>query len=849
MLPAYLRCSMRLLWLSLLNLALTTAVVQAAEPVDFARDIRPILAKHCYECHGPDKQKSGLRLDTVAAAKEGGYSGTAIVPGKGGESLLVAALTGAGDVPRMPEDRPPLSQPEIELIKAWIDQGAPAPADDSPAPAAAAGSKHWAFQPLAPGQAPAVSKPEWVRNAIDAYILARLDAEHLAPSPEADRATLIRRLSLDLTGLLPSPGEIDAFLADPHPDAYEQLVDRLLASPGYGEKWARQWLDQARYADSNGYTIDSGRSIWKYRDWVIEALNRDMPFDRFTIEQLAGDMLPGATADQIIATGFHRNTLRNEEGGTDAEQFRVESVADRVNTTATVFLGLTIGCARCHDHKYDPISQRDYYQFFALLNNADEPTLPVPTMQQAKEEPALLADIAQVEKRLGEVEANAGSRQLDWERKLTDESRAALPEGVRQALAVAAAERTAEQKKVVSDEFRKVDPELVPLLTVLNDLNDRKKQLAAKTTTTLVMKERDTPRDTFIHVRGDFLRPGAKVEPGVPAVLCSTEGGAATGRPAAGQPVANRLDLARWLVDPRQNPMTPRVTVNRVWQQYFGQGLVETDNDFGTQGSPPSHPELLDWLAARLIDQGWSLKALHRLIVTSATYRQASVYRADVAERDPANRFLARMPRLRLDAETIRDAALSASGLMSGELGGPGVYPPQPEGIYRFTQQVKFWKESTGGDRYRRGLYVFFWRSSPYPFLMTFDAPDANTACTRRARSNTPLQGLTLANDRVFVEAAQALAARVLREAASPSDAERIRCLFRLCFARDPAPGEAARLTDLLNNQRTAFASDAAGAERVAGAFCSADVARGEVAAWTSLARVAINLDEFITRE
>ena len=830
---------MRLVWHSLVvPLALIADMAWAAAPVDYRRDIQPMLAKHCYECHGPDKQKSGLRLDTVAAAKEGGYNGAAVVPGKSGESLLIAAVTGNGDVTKMPEDRPPLAPEEIERLKAWIDQGANAP-DESPAVAKSAASNHWAFQPLQRPIVPSVSQAAWVRNPIDAVVLARLDSEKLTPSPEADRATLIRRVSLDLTGLLPSPAEVDAFLNDSQPDAYERLVDRLLDSPHYGEKWARHWLDQARYADSNGYTIDSGRSIWKYRDWVIEALNRDLPFDQFTIEQMAGDMLPGATPEQIIATGFHRNTLRNEEGGTDAEQFRIESVADRVNTTASVFLGLTIGCARCHDHKYDPISQRDYYQFFALHNNADEPTLPVPTMQQAKEEPALMADIAQVEKRLGEVEANAGTRQQEWERKLTDEARAALPEPVRQALAVEGGQRSDEQKKLIADEFRKVDPELVPLVTVLNDLNERKKQLAARITTTLVMKERATPRETYIHVRGDFLRQGAKVQPGVPAVLCSVNGG---------QPVSSRLDLARWLVDPN-NPLTPRVTVNRLWQQYFGQGLVETDNDFGTQGSPPSNPELLDWLAGQLIDRGWSLKAMHRLIVTSATYRQSSAYRSDVAQRDPANRLLARMPRLRLDAEAIRDVALSASGLLSGELGGPGVYPPQPDGIYRFTQQVKFWKESTGGDRYRRGLYVYFWRSSPYPFLMTFDAPDANTACTRRARSNTPLQALTLANDRVFVETAQALAARMLHGAPSPSDAERIRYLFRLCFARDPGPGEAARMSELLANQRQAFASASVEAKNVAGGFCSADVSPCEAAAWTVLARVAINLDEFITRE
>ncbi|HEX7378250.1 MAG TPA: PSD1 and planctomycete cytochrome C domain-containing protein [Pirellulales bacterium] len=810
----------------------------AADVVDYRREIQPILAKHCYECHGTDEQESGLRLDYVSAAKEGGNSGPAFVPGKSSASLLIAAVTGGGDVTRMPDGRPPLSAAEIEKLKLWIDQGAPAPAEEAP-PVTIATSTHWAFQPLARPAVPSPSRPDWVRNPIDAFILARLDQEKLPPSPKADRPTLARRLSLDLIGLLPEPAEVDAFVGDTAADAYERLVDRLLDSPRYGEKWARYWLDQARYADSNGYTIDSGRSIWKYRDWVIEALNRDLPFDQFTIAQLAGDMLPGATTEQVIATGFHRNTLRNEEGGTDAEQFRVESVADRVNTTATVFLGLTIGCARCHDHKYDPLTQRDYYRFFALLNNADEPTLAVPTMQQSREQPALLADIAQVEKRLGEVEANAGTRQQEWERTLAAAAREALPEPARQALAAIAGERTEPQKKALAEAFRQIDPEFVPLLAVLNDLKERKKQLAARITTTLVMKERPQPRETYVHLRGDFLRQGAKVTPGVPAVLQTFAGAEA---------VHNRLELARWLVDAR-NPLMSRVTVNRVWQQYFGRGLVDTDNDFGTQGSPPTHPELLDWLAGQFIDHGWSLKALHRLIVTSAAYRQSSAQRADVAERDPANKLLARMSRLRLDAETIRDLALAASGLLSGELGGPGVYPPQPPGIYRFTQQAKFWKESTGDDRYRRGLYIYFWRSSPYPFLMTFDAPDANTACTRRPRSNTPLQALTLANDRVFMEAAQSLAARVLAESPSPGDDERVRCLFRFCFARQPAASEMTGLTDFLNRQRAAFAAAPAAAEKVAMSNRPAGTSPTEAAAWTALARVAINLDEFITRE
>ncbi|HUY92664.1 MAG TPA: DUF1553 domain-containing protein [Pirellulales bacterium] len=811
-----------------------------ARPVDYRQDIQPLLAKRCYECHGPDVQKSGLRLDTVAAAIEGGYSGAAIVAGKSGESLLVAALSGAKDVEKMPPKGPPLAEAEITLFKAWIDQGAKRPADDAPAAPKAAANKHWAYQPLAQPAIPQVSTPAWVRNPIDALILARLDAASVKPAREADRVTLIRRLSLDLVGLPPSPAEIEAFVNDPNSDAYEQLVDRLLGSPHYAERWARHWLDQARYADSNGYTIDGGRSIWKYRDWVIDAIGRDMPFDRFTIEQVAGDMLPEATLEQRIATGFHRNTLRNEEGGTDPEQFRVESVVDRVSTTGAVFLGLTLGCARCHDHKYDPISQREFYQLFALMNGADEPTLPVPTQQQAKEQPALLAEIAQLEKRIMEVDANLGVRQVDWERKLlADPAAQSVSDAIKQAAAVPAGERTEEQKKLLFEEFKKIDAERVAIAAQYGEFKERQKQLAAAITTTLVMKERPQPRETFIHIRGDFLRPGARVKPATPAVLPPIE-------PAGAE--ANRLDLARWLVDP-QNPLTPRVVVNRIWLQHFGQGIVETENDFGTQGSAPTHPELLDWLARYFVQSGWSMKKLHRMIVTSATYRQSSAFRADLVERDANNKLLARQTRLRLDAELIRDTALAASGLLSREIGGPGVYPPQPAGIYRFTQQVKYWQESGGDDRYRRGMYTYFWRSSPYPFLMTFDAPDANTACTRRPRSNTPLQALTLANDRVFVEAAQGLACRVLKEAPSAADPERLRYAFRLCFAREPSAVESARLAQLLAGQRQTFAAAEEDAKKVAPANRPAEVALADAAAWTAVARVLLNLDEFITRE
>jgi hypothetical protein len=761
----------------------------------------------------------------------------------------------------MPPKGPALDPAAIDLLTRWVDEGAKVPAADAAAEKPRH-SDHWSFQAVTRSTPPPVKDSGWVRNPIDAFVLARLESAGLAPSPEADKATLIRRVSFDLAGLPPSVEQVDAFLADTGEGAYERLVDSLLASPHYGEQWGRHWLDVARYADSNGYTIDSGRSIWKYRDWVIAALNRDLPFDRFAVEQLAGDMLEGATVDQLIATGFHRNTLVNEEGGTDPEQFRVEAVVDRVSTTGSAFLGLTLGCARCHDHKYDPISQREFYQLFAIFNGADEPVLQVPTDQQAKELPALLAEIAQVQTRLAEVDANAGGRQGEWETKLAARLRAgaAATEGkaaedksatdkaaevsapVQAALALARDQRNDEQKEVLRLEFQKVDPERIPLIKQLTELKQNQKQIDHAITTTLIVRQRKEPRATHIHVRGDFLHQGAPVEPNVPAVLPPLAA-------RAGQP--DRLDFARWLVNER-NPLTPRVTVNRIWQTYFGQGLVATENDFGLQGDRPTHPELLDWLAGALVDGRWSLKALHRLIMTSATYRQSSRARADLAAADPYNKLLGRQPRLRLEAETIRDAALSVSGLFSDEIGGPGVYPPQPQGIYRFTQQVKFWGENKNADRYRRGLYIYFWRSSPYPFLKTFDAPDANTACTRRPRSNTPLQALTLANDPAFYEFAQGFAARILAAPAT-DDQQRIRAAFRLSLARDPHSEELAGLTDYLSQQRQRFSATPQDATTVAGVAAAPNAGSGvgacETAAWTMLARVLLNVDEFITRE
>jgi hypothetical protein len=804
-----------------------------AGPVEYLRDVKPILAQNCYACHGSEKQRAGLRLDTAAAVLHGGNSGPAIVPGKSGDSLLIKAVTGAKDVKIMPPKEPRLTAEQISVLRTWIDDGAKAPASEIAA--ASAKSKHWAFKKPAHPDEPPVRDAAWVRNPIDRFILARLEKEGLPPSPEADRITLIRRVSLDLLGLPPSPEDIDAFVSDSRPGAYERLVDRLLASPHFGERWGRHWLDLARYADSNGYSIDAPRSIWKYRDWVIDALNKDLPFDQFTVEQLAGDLLPGATLEQRVATGFHRNTSINQEGGINVEQFRIESIVDRVNTTGGVFLGLTVGCAQCHDHKFDPLSQREYYQLYAFLNNADEPNLELATPEQARRRKQVRSRIAALEKQRRSFGTYSVAAQDRWEQRLTPADRRRLPPAIQAILDIPENGRIESQKQTLTAYYRQLDlarhvvgglGNPLPFAaaghavaarfrtSVQKEIADLKKT-EPQIVSTMVVQERKQPRTTYVMLGGDFTRHGATVSPGVPATLHPL--------PVVDKP--NRLDLARWLVSP-ENPLTARVTVNRLWQNYFGIGLVETENDFGTQGTPPSHPELLDWLATEFQARRWSLKAMHRLIVTSATYRQASRHRPELAGVDARNRLLARQARLRLEAEVVRDAALTASGLLTREIGGPSVHPPQPEGIYRFTQVPREWKADTGPERYRRGLYTYFWRSAPHPGLIVFDAPDATSACTRRNRSNTPLQALTLLNDQAFFEFAQALAVRVLNEA--PVDqAGRLRYAFRLCMGRAPSGVEESRLGELLAEQGNV----------------------APLAAWTTVTRVLLNLDEFITRE
>ncbi len=803
--------------ITLFALAITSLLplrALAADKIDFARDVQPILSDNCYRCHGPDAaaRKGDLRLDQLDRklgpfAPRDGYS--IVVPGNLDDSVLAMRIT-ADDPDQImppPKSNRHLSTQQIETLKQWIQQGAK-------------WGQHWSFvKPVRP-PVPEVQDKSWPKNDIDHFILARLEKEKIAPSPPTDKAALLRRVALDLTGIPPTPAELDAFIADDSPNAYEKQVDRLLASPHFGERQARHWLDNARYADSNGYSQDFPRVIWPYRDWVIHAMNNDMPFDQFTIEQLAGDMLPNATLDQKTATGFHRNTQINSEGGIDPEQFRVESIIDRVATTGTVFLGLTIACAQCHDHKFDPISQKEYYQFFAFFNNCDEPTMKVSGVVDPKQ-------IAELQERIDTLETQVKQKIAEWEAGLTDAEKATLTPKARAALAFPADKRLPAQIAAVNEALRLADNDFGGML---DNLNAVRKQLNDGVST-MVMAERKQPRKTTILIKGDFTRPSDEVSAGVPHML-----------PAMKVKNPTRLDLAKWIVDP-ENPLTARVTVNRIWQQYFGRGIVETENDFGSQGSPPSNPELLDYLATELVKNNWSLKHIHRLIVTSATYQQSSKARPELDNIDPYNCLLARQSRIRLDAEIVRDVALASSGLLSEKIGGPSVFPPIPDGVMSLGQVKHEWKTSVGPDRYRRGMYTFTYRNSLHPSLASFDAPDAILACTRRIRSNTPLQALNLMNDTARMEFSRALAARVLKEHGN------VDTLFRLATSRVPESDERQILQDLLDKKRAELKDEPKNATAIAAKMTPPGVETSDFAAWTLVSRVVLNLDETITRE
>ncbi|MBM4067920.1 MAG: DUF1553 domain-containing protein [Planctomycetes bacterium] len=679
--------------------------------MDFGRHIQPLLAKNCIRCHGPRKQEGGLRLDVRQRAMRGGDSGPAIVKGNAGASQLLRRIAADGDQ-RMPPSGPPLTQAQKTLLRHWIEQQAPWPDE-------LAGNeeldRHWAFRPVRVPPLPRFPDQSRVRNVIDVFVLARLQAKGLTYSPEAGRTTLVRRLHLDLIGLSPAPEEVQAFLDDPRPDAYERQVERLLASPHFGERWGRHWLDLARFAESDGYENDNLRpDAWRFRDWVVQSINRDQPFDQFTVEQLAGDLLPEATVDQKVAAGFHRHTLWNSAASADKEEFRTLAIKDRADTTAAAWMGLTLGCAKCHSHKYDPISQREYYQLYAFFNNTDNRDVAIP-----------------------------GGR----------------------------------------------------LMT-----------LAA------------VQRATHVHKRGNFLSKGDEVKPGVPAFL------PALPAPTGQKKSADRLDLARWLTDPR-HPLTARVAVNRFWQHLFGQGLVTTPDNFGVNGLPPSHPELLDWLAAEFVRLNWSRKALIRTIVTSSAYRQSSALRDDLTKADPGNALLGRQNRFRLEAEIIRDLALAAGGLLDRRLGGVSIVPPYPEGFLaqRFTNEAL---KMPTRQHHRRSIYIHVQRTLTHPLLAVFDAADGNQPCLRRDRSTTPMQALTLLNDPVFVECAQALGGR-LRVAAGNRD-KRLRWAFQLCTGRPANDREMLILRELVDVLR-----DSGGEEMI----------------WSGVARVLLNLEHGIMRE
>lgn len=834
----------------------TLGAVDSALPAEvrYNRDVLPILADNCFACHGFDKgqRKAGLRLDVAEAAQTRLESGaTAIVAGNAGASALVERITTAEPDDVMPPRKTGkhLTEAQKQILRTWIAEGAHY-------------EPHWAFIPPQRIELPDLPK---IDHPIDRFIRVRLSREHIDPSPPADRPTLIRRLSLDLTGLPPSPLEVDAFLDDHRNDAYSRVVERLLASEHFGERWARWWLDLAHYADSDGYLQDFIRPVaWRYRQWVVDALNRDMPFDQFTIEQLAGDLLPHASASQRMATGFLRNTLSNREGGADLEEYRVRQVVDRTTTVAMTWLGLTMGCAECHDHKFDPISQREFYQLYAFFNNIDEVNFDAPLA--GEREAWELAQSNYDRQRavlLAPVAAAIAGLQSDWERRLLDAEQhpgadftwdRALEvlgltwgqnfgegqlEGIN-LIKTPLTQRTREQRERLQDYFLKNAPAIYQAKLkelkageLIAKIDALKKDLPAVTRAPAVMRA-VAPRRTWIHVRGEYQRHGDEVKPATPGALPAA--------PPDREP--SRLDLARWLLSP-QHPLTARVTVNRLWQELFGRGIVATSENFGVRGSRPSHPELLDWLAVQFRDRSWSIKEILRLIVTSQTYQQSSQARGDLADRDPQNELMAHQVRMRLSAEAVRDSALAVSGLLSPTLGGPSVKPPQPSSVSKEGYKNS-WEPSAGADRYRRGIYTFIQRTSPFAQLVTFDLPDSSRSCSRRERSNTPLQALNLLNDPVFVEAAHALASRVLREQRG-TDHDRISHVFLIALARNPTAAESKRLLDYLHQQRQMFAAEPGAASQISNDEIAAKP--DETAAWIALCSVLLNLDEFINRE
>lgn len=799
---------------------LTSTVAVAREPViDYSRDVRPVLARNCFSCHGPDAEgrEGGLRLDDRDSALAAGDSGTsAIVPGQPEASELIRRISSKDEFERMPpkETGKSLTSDEIQLIERWIQQGA-------------SYSDHWSFRPIQDPPLPQVRETSWPRNGIDYFVLARLEQEQLTPSPEASRETLIRRLSLDLIGLPPTFEAVQTFVNDSRPDAYERLVDELLDSPHFGERWGRHWLDLARYADSNGYLGDELRpEAYHFRDWVIQAINDDLPFRQFTIEQIAGDLLPNATQSQRIAAGFHRNAMKNTEAGVDREADRVIQTVDRISTVGTAWLGLTLGCAECHSHKFDPISHQEFFELYAFFNNLDEDSVQIGVIPAPPETPQELAErekkLAAIVSKLKAAGAFPVGEAEDYQARIL--ATLAQPKGSR-----------AEQDVETLENWR---ADLSPAARKLSDSYEKLAQQRPKERPVLApsVRESSKKRVTRIHHRGDFRQPRDEVQPSTPKFL-----GPFSPRGSKG----DRLDLAEWIVR-EDHPLTWRVAVNHVWLHLFGEGLVRTPDNFGQAGGEPSHPELIDWLAVRFQESGGSRKALIRLIVTSATYRQSSEMTSLLARVDPQNVLLARQSRLRLEAEIVRDCALAASGLLNPRIGGPSIRPPANTRANEVSRNAD-WVVSPGAEKYRRGLYILFRRATPFSMLTLFDSPDSTTACARRERSNSPLQSLTLLNDPVFFECAQHLGAKFSWKEMVPPE-EWISDMFERTLSRSPSQMELERLVQLYDeHQQLLRECDKASLRKIVVDDVQGPIA--DAAARVLMARTLMNLDEFITRE
>ncbi len=864
---------------------------QAASASDFQRDVAPILSQRCLSCHA-EKARGGLSLHSRDSLLQGGDSGKVVIPGDAESSSLWQRITAASESEiRMPPEGPRLTKQQQDVIRKWIDSGAEWPGGFELKSPLAAAASHWSFQPIVRPNIPPTSGRNIVRNEIDSFVVSRLESEQLSSAPEADPLTLLRRVTLDLTGLPPAAEDVRSFMADHSESAYEHAVDRLLHSPAYGERWARPWLDLCHFADTDGYLTDQPRPVaWRYRQWLIEALNNDLPFDQMTIQQLAGDLLPDSGTDQLLATGFLRNTLSNREGGADLEEFRVEQIVDRTTMLGIGWMGLTVGCARCHDHKYDPVTQTEFFGLYAVLNQADEVNIdaPLPGEWSVSKEQAVVEYRRKRDELVEPVRKALEDLQRAWENRMLEAVAGPgvdpvwdrqwevlglvwgghFGEGQLEGCEIV---RTPWSKRS-RDEYDRLQDYFLAHGSLIDSaafsslkLDALAKQLSELRTAVLwptrapAMREARVPRVVNRHVRGDFRVPAETVTAHFPAWLA----------PSADQSlVLNRLDLAKWLVSP-EHPLTARVAVNRMWQGFFGRGIVDPSDDFGLRGQPPSHPELLDWLASEFIRCGWSVRKMHKLIVMSATYRQSSAYRPELRSIDPDNRLLARQVPLRFTADQVRDAALAVSGLLTKRIGGPSVFPPQPESVAK-EGYSNVWKTSEGPDRYRRSLYTWVQRLSPYAHHVTFDAPPTNSVCTGRTRTNSPLQALTLLNDPVFFEAAQALARQILAEDAA-DDLVRVQSLMLRTLGRSPVGGEAAILESYLMQQRSIMAESPGEVRRLisasseshstdatpdkssitAGTEVTTEVtdADRELASWTSLCSVILNLHEFITRD